>query len=411
MCIGDCMREFEKSHKLDNVCYDIRGPVMDEADRMIADGVEILKLNIGNPATFNFTAPDEIIQDMIYTLRNAEGYSDSKGIFSARKAIMQYCQIKHILNVGINDIYTGNGVSELITMSMQGLLNSGDEILVPAPDYPLWTASIVLAGGTPVHYMCDEQNEWNPDIEDIRKKVTKNTKGIVIINPNNPTGALYSKEILEEIIQIARENELILFSDEIYDRLVMDGLTHIATASLASDVPCVTFNGLSKSHRVAGFRCGWMCISGDKKKIKGYIEGLNLLSSMRLCSNVPAQQIIQTALGGYQSVDVLLKPGGRIYEQRECIYNALQEIDGVSVVKPKAAFYIFPKLDKYKFNIHDDERLVLDFLRKKKILLTHGRAFNYPEPDHVRIVYLPNVKKLTETANALADFLKDYSQA
>lgn len=411
MCIGDCMREFEKSHKLDNVCYDIRGPVMDEADRMIADGVEILKLNIGNPATFNFTAPDEIIQDMIYTLRNAEGYSDSKGIFSARKAIMQYCQIKHIPNVGINDIYTGNGVSELITMSMQGLLNSGDEILVPAPDYPLWTASIVLAGGTPVHYMCDEQNEWNPDIEDIRKKVTKNTKGIVIINPNNPTGALYSKEILEEIIQIARENELILFSDEIYDRLVMDGLTHIATASLASDVPCVTFNGLSKSHRVAGFRCGWMCISGDKKKIKGYIEGLNLLSSMRLCSNVPAQQIIQTALGGYQSVDVLLKPGGRIYEQRECIYNALQEIDGVSVVKPKAAFYIFPKLDKYKFNIHDDERLVLDFLRKKKILLTHGRAFNYPEPDHVRIVYLPNVKKLTETANALADFLKDYSQA
>lgn len=411
MCIGDCMREFEKSHKLDNVCYDIRGPVMDEADRMIADGVEILKLNIGNPATFNFTAPDEIIQDMIYTLRNAEGYSDSKGIFSARKAIMQYCQIKHIPNVGINDIYTGNGVSELITMSMQGLLNSGDEILVPAPDYPLWTASIVLAGGTPVHYMCDEQNEWNPDIEDIRKKVTKNTKGIVIINPNNPTGALYSKEILEEIIQIARENELILFSDEIYDRLVMDGLTHIATASLASDVPCVTFNGLSKSHRVAGFRCGWMCISGDKKKIKGYIEGLNLLSSMRLCSNVPAQQIIQTALGGYQSVDVHLKPGGRIYEQRECIYNALQEIDGVSVVKPKAAFYIFPKLDKYKFNIHDDERLVLDFLRKKKILLTHGRAFNYPEPDHVRIVYLPNVKKLTETANALTDFLKDYSQA
>lgn len=411
MCIGDCMREFEKSHKLDNVCYDIRGPVMDEADRMIADGVEILKLNIGNPAAFNFTAPDEIIQDMIYTLRNAEGYSDSKGIFSARKAIMQYCQIKHIPNVGINDIYTGNGVSELITMSMQGLLNSGDEILVPAPDYPLWTASIVLAGGTPVHYMCDEQNEWNPDIEDIRKKVTKNTKGIVIINPNNPTGALYSKEILEEIIQIARENELILFSDEIYDRLVMDGLTHIATASLASDVPCVTFNGLSKSHRVAGFRCGWMCISGDKKKIKGYIEGLNLLSSMRLCSNVPAQQIIQTALGGYQSVDVHLKPGGRIYEQRECIYNALQEIDGVSVVKPKAAFYIFPKLDKYKFNIHDDERLVLDFLRKKKILLTHGRAFNYPEPDHVRIVYLPSIKKLTETANALADFLKDYSQA
>lgn len=405
------MREFEKSHKLDNVCYDIRGPVMDEADRMIANGVKILKLNIGNPATFHFSAPDEIIQDMIYTLRDAEGYSDSKGIFSARKAIMQYCQIKGIPGVGINDIYTGNGVSEMITMAMQGLLNNGDEILVPAPDYPLWTASVTLAGGTAVHYMCDEQNEWNPDIADIRKKITKNTKGIVVINPNNPTGALYSKEILEEIVQVARENELIIFSDEIYDRLVMDGLTHIAIASLAPDVPCVTFNGLSKSHRVAGFRCGWMCISGDKKKIKGYIEGLNLLSSMRLCSNVPAQQIIQTALGGYQSVDALLKPGGRIYEQREFIYNALQEIDGVSVVKPKAAFYIFPKLDKHKFNIHDDERFALDFLRKKKILINHGRAFHYPEPDHIRIVYLPSVKKLTEVRNSLADFLKDYSQA
>lgn len=405
------MREFEKSHKLDNVCYDIRGPVMDEADRMISNGVEILKLNIGNPATFHFSAPDEIIQDMIYTLRDAEGYSDSKGVFSARKAIMQYCQIKGIQGVGINDIYTGNGVSEMITMAMQGLLDNGDEILVPAPDYPLWTASVTLAGGTAVHYMCDEQNEWNPDIADIRKKITKNTKAIVVINPNNPTGALYSKEILKEIVQVARENELIIFSDEIYDRLVMDGLKHIAIASLAPDVPCVTFNGLSKSHRVAGFRCGWMCISGDKKKIKGYIEGLNLLSSMRLCSNVPAQLIIQTALGGYQSVDALLQPGGRIYEQREYIYNALQEIDGVSVVKPKAAFYIFPKLDKHKFNIHDDERFALDFLRKKKILLNHGRAFHYPEPDHIRIVYLPSVKKLNEVANALTDFLKDYSQA
>ncbi|MGN0570787.1 MAG: pyridoxal phosphate-dependent aminotransferase [Candidatus Fimenecus sp.] len=404
------MREFEKSHKLDNVCYDIRGPVMDEADRMIANGVEILKLNIGNPAPFHFTAPDEIIQDMIYNLRDAEGYSDSKGIFSARKAIMQYCQIKQLPNVGLQDIYTGNGVSELITMAMQGLLNNGDEILVPAPDYPLWTAAVTLAGGNAVHYMCDEQNEWNPDIADMRKKITKNTKGIVIINPNNPTGALYSEEILKEIVQVARENELILFSDEIYDRLVMDGLKHISIASLAPDVPCVTFNGLSKSHRVAGFRCGWMCISGDKKRIKGYIEGLNLLSSMRLCSNVPAQQIIQTALGGYQSSDELLQPGGRIYEQRECIYNALCEIDGVSVVKPKAAFYIFPKLDKYKFNIKDDEQFVLDFLRKKKILLVHGRAFNYPAPDHVRIVYLPNTKQLTEAAGALKDFLYDYSQ-
>lgn len=404
------MREFEKSHKLDNVCYDIRGPVMDEADRMIANGVEILKLNIGNPAPFHFTAPDEIIQDMIYNLREAEGYSDSKGIFSARKAIMQYSQIKQLPNVGLQDIYTGNGVSELITMAMQGLLDNGDEILVPAPDYPLWTAAVTLAGGNAVHYMCDEQNEWNPDIEDMRKKITKKTKGIVIINPNNPTGALYSEEILKEIVQVARENELILFSDEIYDRLVMDGLKHISIASLAPDVPCVTFNGLSKSHRVAGFRCGWMCISGDKKRIKGYIEGLNLLSSMRLCSNVPAQQIIQTALGGYQSSDELLQPGGRIYAQRECIYNALCDIDGVSVMKPKAAFYIFPKLDKYKFNIKNDEQFVLDFLRKKKILLVHGRAFHYPEPDHVRIVYLPNTKQLTEATGALKDFLQDYCQ-
>ena len=404
------MRVFEKSHKLDHVCYDIRGPVMDEADRMIANGVKILKLNIGNPAPFHFTAPDEIIQDMIFNLRDAEGYSDSKGIFSARKAIMQYSQIKKIPGVGINDIYTGNGVSELITMAMQGLLDNGDEVLLPAPDYPLWTAAVTLAAGTPVHYMCDEQNEWNPDIDDIRKKITPRTKGIVIINPNNPTGALYSREILEEIVNVARENELIIFSDEIYDRLVMDGLEHIAIASLAPDVPCVTFNGLSKSHRVAGFRCGWMCLSGDKKKMQGYIEGLNLLSSMRLCSNVPAQQIIQTALGGYQSVDELLKPGGRIYEQRACIYKALNEIDGVSAVKPKAAFYIFPKFDIRKFNIKDDERFVLEFLRKKKILLVHGRAFNYPEPDHVRIVYLPTVKELTAATNALSDFLSDYSQ-
>lgn len=404
------MRTFEKSHKLDNVCYDIRGPVMDEADRMIANGVKILKLNIGNPAPFHFTAPDEIIQDMIYNLRDAEGYSDSKGIFSARKAIMQYSQIKQLPNVGLQDIYTGNGVSELITMSMQGLLDNGDEILVPAPDYPLWTAAVTLAGGKAVHYMCDEQNEWNPDIADMRKKITKNTKGIVIINPNNPTGALYSEEILNEIVKVARENSLIIFSDEIYDRLIMDGLKHTSIASLAPDVPCVTFNGLSKSHRVAGFRCGWMCISGDKASIKGYIEGLNLLSSMRLCSNVPAQQIIQTALGGYQSIDALLQPGGRIYEQRECIYNALSAIDGVTVVKPKAAFYIFPKFDKYKFNIKDDEQFVLDFLRQKKILLVHGRAFNYPEPDHVRIVYLPNTKQLTEAASALQDFLGSYSQ-
>ena len=404
------MRNFEKSHKLDHVCYDIRGPIMDEANRMTENGIKVLKLNIGNPAPFNFTAPDEIIRDMIYTLRDSEGYSDSKGIFSARKAIMQYCQIKGIPNVDINDIYTGNGASELITMSMQGLLDNGDEILVPAPDYPLWTASVSLAGGTPVHYMCDEQNEWNPDIEDIKKKITDRTKGIVIINPNNPTGALYSEEILLEIAEVARQHGLIIFSDEIYDRLVMDGLKHISIASLAPDVPCITLNGLSKSHRIAGFRCGWMVISGDKSRIKGYIEGLNLLSSMRLCSNVPSQQIIQTALGGYQSVDALLKPGGRIYEQRECVYNALSSIDGVSVVKPKAAFYIFPKFDMDKFHINDDEQFVLDFLKKKKILLVQGTAFNYLTPDHARIVYLPTVKELTHATDELADFLKNYSQ-
>ncbi len=404
------MRTFNKSTKLDNVCYDIRGPVMDEAVKMESEGQRILKLNIGNPAPFGFTAPDEVIRDMMYNLRECEGYSDSKGMFSARKSIMQYCQIKGIKGVDIGDIYLGNGVSELITMSMQGLLDNGDEILVPSPDYPLWTASVTLAGGNAVHYMCDEQNEWNPDIDDIKKKITPKTKGIVIINPNNPTGALYSDEVLKEIVEIARQNDLILFADEIYDRLVMDGLTHTALASLAPDVPCVSFNGLSKSHRIAGFRVGWMVISGDKKKIKGYIEGLNLLSSMRLCSNVPAQSIVQTALGGIQSIDELLLPGGRIYEQREFVYNALCEIDGVSVVKPKAAFYIFPKLDAKKFNLHDDEKLVLDFLKAKKVLLMHGKGFNYPTPDHLRIVYLPRRRILGEAMDAFKDFLSDYQQ-
>ena len=405
------MRNFEKSHKLDNVCYDIRGPIMDEANRMAENGIEVLKLNIGNPAPFNFTAPDEIIVDMIYNLRNSEGYSDSKGIFAARKAVMQYCQLKGIANVSLNDIYTGNGVSELITMSMQGLLDDGDEILVPAPDYPLWTAAVTLAGGKAVHYMCDEQNEWNPDIQDIKSKITNNTKGIVIINPNNPTGALYSEEILKEIVEIARSSGIIIFADEIYDRLVMDGLKHVSIAALAPDVPCVTFNGLSKSHRVAGFRAGWMVISGDKSRIKGYIEGLNLLSTMRLCSNVPSQQIIQTALGGYQSVDDLLKPGGRIYEQREFIYNALNSIEGVSAVKPKAAFYIFPKIDAKKYNIKSDEKLALDLLRQKKILVTQGTGFNYPTNDHIRIVYLPVIKQLKRAVDNIADFLSTYSQS
>lgn len=404
------MRTFEKSTKLDNVCYDVRGPVVEEADRMIADGIHILKLNIGNPAPFGFTAPEEVIRDMMHNLPETEGYSDSKGLFPARKAIMQYCQLKKIPNVGINDIYTGNGVSELITMSMQGLLNNGDEILMPSPDYPLWTAAANLAGGHPVHYMCDEAANWYPDMDDIRSKITDRTKGIVIINPNNPTGALYPREVLQEIVDIAREHQLIIFADEIYDRLVMDGEEHISIASLAPDLFCVTLNGLSKSHRIAGFRVGWMCLSGDKSYAKGYIEGLNMLASMRLCSNVPAQSIVQTALGGYQSSDELLLPGGRIYEQREFIYHALNRIPGISVVKPKAAFYIFPKIDTAMYNIHNDEQFVLDFLRKEKVLLVHGGGFNWPEPDHFRVVYLPRVGELEEAMEKLEHFLKHYRQ-
>ena len=404
------MRSFEKSHKLDNVCYDIRGPVMDEANRMEANGMEILKLNIGNPAPFGFNAPDEVVVDMIYNLRSTEGYSDSKGLFAARKAIMQYCQLKGIPNVGVNDIYTGNGVSELIMMSMQGLLDTGDEILVPMPDYPLWTAAITLAGGKAVHYLCDEKAEWNPDIDDMKKKITPNTKGIVVINPNNPTGALYSKEILEQIVQLARENELILFADEIYDRLILDGEEHIALASLAPDLLTVSFNGLSKSHKVAGYRSGWMCLAGDKSHAKGYIEGLNLLSSMRLCSNVPAQSIIQTALGGIQTGEALLAPGGRIYEQRNYIYDALNSIDGITAVKPKAAFYIFPKLDIKKFNITDDQKFTLDLLKAKKILVTCGTGFNWKEPDHFRIVFLPDLTTLEDAMTKLADFLDGYKQ-
>ena len=404
------MRTFEKSTKLDNVCYDVRGPVVEEADRMIADGVHILKLNIGNPAPFGFTAPEEVIRDMMRNLPETEGYSDSKGLFPARKAIMQYCQLKKIPNVEIGDIYTGNGVSELITMSMQGLLNNGDEILMPSPDYPLWTAAANLAGGHPVHYMCDEAANWYPDMDDIRSKITDRTKGIVIINPNNPTGALYPREVLQEIVDIAREHQLIIFADEIYDRLVMDGEEHISIASLAPDLFCVTLNGLSKSHRIAGFRVGWMCLSGDKSCAKGYIEGLNMLASMRLCSNVPAQSIVQTALGVYQSSDELLLPGGRIYEQREFIYKALNRIPGISAVKPKAAFYIFPKIDTSMYNIHNDEQFVLDFLRQEKVLLVHGGGFNWPEPDHFRVVYLPRVGELEEAMEKLEHFLKHYRQ-
>lgn len=401
---------FSKSRKLEHVLYDIRGSVLDEATRMEQAGTHILKLNIGNPAPFGFRAPDEVIYDMGQQLTQCEGYSDSRGLFSARKAIMQYAQLKGIPGVEIQDIYTGNGVSELINLSLSALLDAGDEVLIPAPDYPLWTACVTLAGGTAVHYICDESADWYPDIEDIRRKITNRTKAIVVINPNNPTGALYPRELLEQIAELARQHHLILFSDEIYDRLVMDGEKHVSIASLAPDVFCVTFSGLSKSHMIAGFRIGWMILSGRKSVAKDYIEGINMLSNMRLCSNVPAQSIVQTALGGYQSVERYLEPGGRIYEQREYIYRALNDIPGLSAVKPKAAFYIFPKLDAKKFNIMDDERFALDLLREKKILIVHGSGFNWIHPDHFRVVYLPRMEVLEEAAVSLRDFLSTYRQ-
>ncbi|MFM0584620.1 pyridoxal phosphate-dependent aminotransferase [Streptococcus suis] len=402
------MKQFNKSTKLDDVAYDIRGPVLEEAMRMRANGEQILRLNTGNPAEFGFTAPDEVIRDLIHNARKSEGYSNSKGIFSARKAIMQYCQLKKFPNVDIEDIYLGNGVSELIVMSMQGLLDNGDEVLVPMPDYPLWTAAVSLAGGKAVHYVCDEAAEWYPDLADMESKVTSRTKAIVLINPNNPTGAFYPKEILEGIIDIARRHELIIFSDEIYDRMVFDGAVHIPIATLAPDLFVVTMNGLSKSHRICGFRVGWMVLSGPKKHVKGYIEGLNMLSNMRLCSNVLAQQVVQTSLGGYQSVDELLMPGGRLYEQREFITKAINDIPGLSAVKPKAGLYVFPKIDREMYRVEDDEQFVLDFLKQEKVLLVHGRGFNWKDPDHFRIVYLPRVDELAEIQEKMSRFLRQY---
>ena len=404
------MRVFEKSLKLNNVCYDIRGPVMDEANRMQAAGEKVLKLNIGNPAPFGFRAPESLVQHMAQELVNTEGYSDSKGLAEAREAIVAYDEKKGIHGVTPNDIYTGNGVSELITMSMQGLLDYGDEILVPAPDYPLWTASVTLAGGTAVHYICDEAAGWYPDIDDIRSKITPRTKGIVIINPNNPTGALYPEALLKEIVALAEMHDLIIFADEIYDRLVMDGKQHVSIASLAPQCLCLTFNGLSKSHLMAGYRVGWVSVSGDKSHAGGYIEGLNLLSSMRLCSNVPAQSLIAPALKMMEETDDMIAPGGRVYEQREFIYNAVNDIPGMSAVKPEAAFYIFPKLDVKKFDIRDDERFVLDLLKEKKILLTHGGGFHWEQPDHFRIVYLPDLDTLETAMTEMKDFLAAYKQ-
>lgn len=404
------MRHFGKSSKLDNVLYDVRGPVVDEAARMEAAGTHVLKLNIGNPAPFGFRTPDEVVYDMAQQLTDCEGYSDSKGLFSARKAIMQYAQIKNIPNVSIDGIYTGNGVSELINLSMSALLDNGDEVLVPSPDYPLWTACVTLAGGTAVHYVCDEQSEWYPDIEDMRRKITDHTKAIVIINPNNPTGALYPPEVLRQIVDLAREHQLMIFSDEIYDRLVMDGLKHVSIASMAPDLFCVTFSGLSKSHMIAGYRVGWMVLSGNKAIAKDYIEGLNMLTNMRICSNVPAQSIIQTALGGHQSVNDYIVPGGRIYEQREYIYQALNSIPGVSAVKPKAAFYIFPKLDVKRFGIKNDEKFALDLLREQKLLIVQGSGFNWQHPDHFRVVYLPRIEVLKDATSKLETFLSTYHQ-
>ncbi len=404
------MREFKKSSKLDNVLYDVRGPVADEAARMEDEGLRILKLNIGNPAPFGFRTPDEVVHDMRQQLPDCEGYSDSRGLFSARKAIMQYAQLKHLPNVSMDGIYTGNGVSELIQLCMNVLLNTGDEILIPSPDYPLWTACATLAGGTPVHYLCDEEAEWTPDLADMEAKITSNTKALVIINPNNPTGAVYPREVLEQIVEIARRHQLMIFSDEIYDRLCMDGFEHVSIASLAPDLPCVTFSGLSKSHMVAGYRIGWMILSGNKRCMSDFIYGINMLSNMRLCSNVPAQSIVQTALGGYQSVERYVEPGGRIYEQRNFVYEALNDIDGITAVKPKAAFYIFPKIDVKKFNITDDEQFALDLLHEKHILITRGGGFNWPKPDHFRIVYLPRMGVLREAMTDLADFFAHYRQ-
>ena len=399
------VQSIRKSTKLDNVCYDIRGPVLDKARAMEEEGQKIIKLNIGNLAVFGLEPPDEIVQDMIRNLPQAAGYTDSKGLFAPRKSIVHYTQEKNIAGVSVDDVYLGNGASELITMSMNALLNQGDEILVPAPDYPLWTASVSLSGGTPVHYMCDEQAEWAPDIEDIASKITPATKGIVIINPNNPTGALYSNDVLLAVIELARKHGLIIFADEIYDKTLFDGNQHTSVASLAEDVLFVTFNGLSKNYRSCGYRAGWMVVSGAKHGARDYIEGLNMLASMRLCANTPGQLAIQTALGGYQSIQDLVAPTGRLCRQRDLAYQLLSEIPGVSVVKPKAALYMFPRLDPEMYPITDDQQFAYDLLAQEKVLVVQGTGFNYPTPDHFRLVFLPNTDDLTEAVGRIAHYL------
>ena len=397
-----------KSAKLSNVCYDIRGPVLARARQMEDEGHRIIKLNIGNPAPFGFEAPEELVQDVIHNLNNASGYCDSKGLFAARKAIMHYTQQKHIAGVTIEDITIGNGASELIVMSMQALLNNGDEVLVPAPDYPLWTAAVSLSGGTARHYLCDEGAGWMPDLDDIRAKITANTRAIVIINPNNPTGALYSEDLLKGILEIARKHRLIVFADEIYDKVLYDGAKHTSIAALSDDVLTITLNGLSKNYRACGYRAGWMVVSGEKSHAQDYIEGLDILASMRLCANVPAQYAIQTALGGYQSIDDLVLPTGRLGKQRDLAHELITQIPGVTCVKPKAAMYLFPRLDPKLYPIEDDQRFILELLEEQKVLVVQGTGFNWRHPDHFRVVFLPNADDLTEAIGRIAHFLDNY---
>lgn len=404
------MKNIGMSSKLSNVCYDIRGPVLKHAKRMEEEGHKILKLNIGNPAPFGFDAPDEILVDVIKNLPTSQGYCDSKGIYSARKAVVQHYQRRGLLDLDVEDVYIGNGASELIVMAMQALLNNGDEMLVPAPDYPLWTAAVSLSGGNAVHYMCDEGADWYPDLDDIKKKITPNTKGIVLINPNNPTGAVYSRDFLLQVVEIARKHNLIIFADEIYDKVLYDGAVHTTLATLAPDILTVTFNGLSKAYRVCGFRGGWMFLNGPKEHAQGYIAGLDMLASMRLCANVPMQHAIQTALGGYQSINELLLPGGRLLEQRDKAYELITQIPGVTCVKPKGAMYMFPKLDPKMYKIKDDQKFVLDFLIKEKVLLVQGTGFNWPTPDHFRIVTLPRIDDLETAIGRLERFLHTYKQ-
>lgn len=404
------MFTIDKSHKLDDVCYDIRGPVHKEARRLEDEGHRIIKLNIGNPAPFGFEAPEEIIKDVILNMPQSQGYCDSKGLFSARKAVMQYYQQKGMRKVDIDDIYIGNGASELIVMAMQALLNNGDEMLVPSPDYPLWTAAVTLSGGHAVHYRCDEGADWHPDLDDIRARITPRTRGLVLINPNNPTGAVYGSEFQLELIEIARQHNLIIFADEIYDKILYDDISHTSVCTQCDDVMVVTFNGLSKAYRACGFRQGWMVITGPKGRARGYIEGLEMLASMRLCANVPMQHAIQTALGGYQSINELILPGGRLRRQRDKAWELLNEIPGVSCVKPKGALYMFPRLDPKVYDIRDDQKMVFDLLQQEKLLLVQGTGFNWPAPDHFRLVFLPREEELEEAIGRLARFLKGYKQ-